>query len=200
MIVKLYDTNISESALSKVCDAIAAGGVVIYPTDGVYAFGCSIQSLKAIEKLKDLCGKSLSELSIMCSSISQIAEFCRVDNAQFKILKRNLPGPFTFILSASSRIPEKALGKRKSIGVRIPDNPISIAIVEHLGTPIVTSSVKSLSEDEEYTTDPELIEEMWGKRVALVVDGGVGYETPSTIVGLDGDEVEILREGVQELK
>ncbi len=200
MIVKLYSKNTSERDLARVCDALEGGGVVIYPTDSVYAFGASIQSPKAIERLKEVCGKNLEELSIVCSSISQIAEYCKVDNVEFKILKRNLPGAITFILKASQRIPEKAIGKRKSIGVRIPDNPITMAIIERLGNPMITASVKNRENiDEEYTTDPELIDEMWGEKVALVVDGGMGYVEPTTVVELIDGEAEIIREGVKEL-
>ncbi len=199
MIIKLYSKNTSERELDKICSALESGGVVVYPTDSVYAFGASLGSLKGIERLRELRGKSLEEHSIVCSSISQIAEYCRIDNAQFKILKRNLPGAITFILAASSRIPEKALGKRKSIGVRIPDNDITMAIVERLGMPLVTASVKVVGDEEEYTTDPELINERWGDRVAVVVDGGVAYAMPSTVVDMSQGDVEIIREGVKEL-
>ncbi|MFI3316555.1 MAG: L-threonylcarbamoyladenylate synthase [Rikenellaceae bacterium] len=198
MIIKLYSKNTSQRDLSRICEALDGGGVVIYPTDSVYAFGASIQSPKGIEKLKSLCGKNVDQLSIVCSSISQIAEYCRVDNAEFKTLKRNLPGAITFILKASQRIPEKAIGKRKSIGVRIPDNDITAAIIERLGVPMVTASVKSVGE-EEYTTDPELIDEMWGDKVAAVVDGGIGSVTPTTVVELMDGDVEIIRQGEKEL-
>ncbi|MFI3332979.1 MAG: L-threonylcarbamoyladenylate synthase [Rikenellaceae bacterium] len=198
MIVKLYSKNTSERDLSRICECLEDGGVVIYPTDSVYAFGASIQSPKAIERLKDLTGKNLEELSIVCSSISQIAEYCRIDNSEFRILKRNLPGAITFILRASQRIPEKAIGKRKTIGVRIPDNDITNSIVERLGVPMVTASVKS-NHEEEYTTDPELIAEIWGDKVAMVVDGGIAYAEPSTVVELIDGEAEIIREGAKEL-
>ncbi len=200
MIVKLYEKNSSERDLSKVKDVLVSGGVIIYPTDSVYAFGCSLTSVKGIEKLKQLCGKSNHELAIVCENISQIAEYCRIDNVAFKILKRNLPGAITFILNASARIPEKAIGKRKTIGVRIPDNPIANSIIEYLGAPIVTASVKSKDEESEYTTDPELIHEEWGSRVDLVIDGGIGYQMPSTVVDLSQGEIDIIREGAEELK
>ncbi len=198
MIIKLYSKNTSERDLTRICEILEGGGVVIYPTDSVYAFGASIQSPKAIERLKELSGKNLEDLSILCSSISQIAEYCRIDNSEFKILKRNLPGAITFILKASQRIPEKAIGKRKSIGVRIPDNDITTAIINYLGVPMVTASVKSGGE-EEYTTDPELINEMWGDRVSAVIDGGIAYSIPSTVVELVDGEAEIIREGAKEL-
>ncbi len=198
MIVKLYSKNTSQRDLDKICNTLEGGGVVIYPTDSLYAFGAAINSPKAIEQLKTLTGKNIDELSIVCSSISQIAEYCRVDNAEFKILKRNLPGAITFILKASQRIPEKAIGKRKTIGVRIPDNDITMAIIEQLGVPMVSASVKHAGE-EEYTTDPELIDEMWGDKVALIVDGGIGLNSPSTVIELLDGEVEIIREGETEL-
>ncbi len=198
MIVKLYSKNTSEKDLARICEVMEAGGVVIYPTDSVYAFGASIKSAKAIERLKELTGKNLDELSIVCSSISQVAEYCRIDNTEFKILKRNLPGAITFILRSTQRIPEKAIGKRKSIGVRIPDNDITIALIERLGAPIVSASVKS-GDEQEYTTDPELIHDQWGDRVALVVDGGIGSVTPTTIAELLEGEVSIIREGAKEI-
>ncbi|MFR9504119.1 MAG: L-threonylcarbamoyladenylate synthase [Rikenellaceae bacterium] len=198
MIQKLYSKNTSERDLARICECLESGGVVIYPTDSVYAFGASIHSAKAIERLKELCGKSLDELTIVCSSISQMAEYCRIDNAEFKILKRNLPGAITFILKASQKIPEKAIGKRKAIGVRIPDNDITLALIERLGVPMVTASVKSNGE-EEYTTDPELIDEMWGDKVAMVIDGGIGSIIPTTVVEMVDGEVNIIREGAKEL-
>ncbi len=198
MIVKLYSKNTSQRDLAKICDELEGGGVVIYPTDSLYALGASVSSPKGIERLKRLCGKDLGELSLICSSISQIAEYCRVDNSEFKILKRNLPGAITFILKASQRIPEKALGKRKTIGVRIPDNDITLSLIEQLGVPMLSSSLKS-DGDEEYTTHPELIDEMWGDKVAVVVDGGEGFTTPSTVVDIIDGEIEVIREGEVEL-
>lgn len=199
MIVKLYKDNTSEKDLQRVCDTLRGDGVIIYPTDSVYAMGCAIDSPKAVEKLKKLTGKDVKELAVIFNDISTMAEYCRIDNATFKLLKRNLPGAITFILRASSRIPDKVLAKRKSIGVRIPDNRIARSIVESLGVPILTTSLKSDGEDE-YLTDPELIHEEWGSRVDLVVDGGFGQITPTTIVDISEGEIEIIREGDVELK
>lgn len=193
MLAKIYEKNPSERELKRVVEALDRDELVVYPTDSVYAVGCSLRSPRAIERLRRIKGEG--EFSVLFSSISQVAEYCRVDNAVFRILKRNLPGPFTFILPASSRVPEKALAKRRTIGVRIPDNAIPRAIVEALGCPRVTTSVKDDDEAEEYTTDPELIHERYGRDVALVVDGGIGDRTPTTVVDLTGDEPEILREG-----
>ncbi|MFI3319857.1 MAG: L-threonylcarbamoyladenylate synthase [Rikenellaceae bacterium] len=199
MIVKLYKDNTSEKDLQRVCDTLRGDGVIIYPTDSVYAMGCAIDSPKAVEKLKKLTGKDVKELAVIFNDISTMAEYCRIDNATFKLLKRNLPGAITFILRASSRIPDKVLAKRKSIGVRIPDNRIARSIVETLAVPILTTSLKSDGEDE-YLTDPELIHEEWGSRVDLVVDGGFGQITPTTVVDISEGDIEIIREGDVELK
>ncbi|MFI3282722.1 MAG: L-threonylcarbamoyladenylate synthase [Rikenellaceae bacterium] len=198
MIIKLYKEQTSQRDLSRVCDVLRNDGVVIYPTDSVYAMGCAVDSPKGVEKLKKLTGKDVKELTIVFNDISTMAEYCRIDNATFKILKRNLPGAITFILKASSRIPDRIIGKRKTIGARIPDNAISRAMVESLGVPMLTTSLKDDGE-EEYLTDPELIDEKWGDRVDLIVDGGVGYVTPTTVVDISDGSVEILREGDCEL-
>ncbi len=198
MILKLYKDQTSERDLKKVCDTLRADGVVIYPTDSVYALGCAVDSPKAIEKLKRLTGKDVKEFSIIFSDISSMAEYCRIDNATFKILKRNLPCAITFVLKTSSRIPDRIIGKRKSIGARMPDNSIARAMVGALGVPMLTSSLKDDGE-EEYLTDPELINERWGDRVDMVIDGGFGSVTPSTVVDLSDGEIEILRQGDVEL-
>lgn len=193
--MKIYPQNPSEKELRKVVAALESDGIIIYPTDSVYAFGCSLRSPKAIERLRRLRGKGEAELTLVFGGIAQVAEYCRVDNAAFRILKRNLPGAFTFVLPASSRVPDKALERRKTIGIRIPGNPIALAVVEALGVPLVTASVKDDDEVVEYTTDPGLIEERYGSDVALVVDGGAGDVVPTTVVDLTGDEPVLLREG-----
>lgn len=200
MLVKIYGQNPSEKELKRVVEALERDGVVIYPTDSVYAFGCSLHSARAIERLRRLRGRSEDSLSVVFYDIAQVAEYCRVDNAAFRILKRNLPGPFTFILPASSRVPDKALERRRTIGVRIPSHPVARAVVEALGCPMITASVKDDDEVVEYTTDPELIEERYGREVSLVIDGGIGDNVPTTVVDLTGDEPEILREGKGDLQ
>lgn len=200
MIVKIYPENPNEKSIAQVVDVLRADGVIIYPTDGVYAYGCSLRSPKAIERLKAIKNKSESAFSIMCADLSCISDYAKVDTPTFKLLKRNLPGPFTFILQASSRVPEKVLERRKTIGVRIAANNIPLAIVRELGEPLITSSVKEHDEIIEYMTDPELIHEQWGGEVDLVVDGGYGTNIPTTLVDLYDGEIEILREGGGELK
>lgn len=200
MLTKIYGENPSERELQRVVAALENDGIVIYPTDSVYAFGCSLRSPRAIERLRRIKGKGVAELAVVFESMAQVAEYCRVDNAAFRILRRNLPGPFTFILPASARVPDKALEKRRTIGVRIPSNAIPRAVVAALGCPLLTTSVRDDDGEEEYTTDPELIHERYGRDVALVIDGGAGDRVPTTVVDLTGDEPEILREGKAELQ
>ncbi len=197
MKINLYSNNTSEKELQRVCDILNDGGVVIYPTDSVYAMGCAINSTKGVEKLNKLSGKDARELSLIFSSISSVAEYCKVDNGAFKVLKRNTPGAFTFILKGLSRIPDKVAAKRKTIGVRLPDNDITRQIVEMMEVPLLTTSLKS--DEEEYLVDPELIFEQWGERVDCVVDGGYANNLPSTVVDLSEGEIEIIRDGVAEL-
>lgn len=195
MIVKIYDKNPSEKEIGKIVQILEKDGVVIYPTDSVYAFGCSIRSARAVERLRRIKGKNATTLSVVFDSLSQAADYCRVDNGQFRLLKRNLPGPFTFLLEASSSMPDKALERRRTIGVRIPANPVARAIVERLGAPLLTTSVLDDEEEEGYLTDPELIHERYGRDVESVIDGGVGDAVPTTVVDLTTDPPEILREG-----
>lgn len=200
MLVKIYEQNPSEKELMRVVDALERDGIVIYPTDSVYAFGCSLRSAKAIERLRRIKGKGDTNFTVVFESIAQVAEYCRVDNAVYRILKRNLPGPFTFVLPASSRVPDKALERRRTIGIRIPSDAVARAVVGALGCPMITTSVKDDDEVVEYTTDPELIHERYGHEVALVIDGGIGDNIPTTVVDLTGDEPEILREGKGDLQ
>lgn len=198
MIVRIYPQNPAEREVQRVVETLERDGVIVYPTDSVYAYGCSLHSPRGLEHLKQLTGKRNDTLTILCDGISRIAEYCKVDNNTFRILKRNLPGAVTFLLEASSRMPDKALQRRRTIGVRIPDNAIACAIVQRLGCPLVTASLKS-DDDAEYMTDPELIQERYGDDVALVVDGGYGTLTPTTVVDLTRGEPEIIRQGAAEL-
>lgn len=199
MLIKIYPENPNSREISRVAEVLRGDGVIIYPTDGVYAFGCSLHSIKAIDRIKAIRNKRDDELTIICENLSRVSDYARVDNLQFKVLKRNLPGEFTFILKASGKVPDKALGRRKTVGVRIPDNPIPVSIVEELGIPMVTASVKDADEVIEYTTDPELIWERYGRVVDMVIDGGYGNNVPTTMVDLTADEPQVLREGGGEL-
>ena len=199
MLVRLYDKNPNPRELAKVVDTLNKGGVIIYPTDSVYAFGCKLSAVAGVERITKLAGKDESMLTVICSSISQAAEYARIDNSQFKVLKRNTPGPFTFILNASSSIPDRVLAKRKTVGIRIPDSPIAEAIIEELGTPMYTTSVKDPDSIVEYTTDPDLIWERYADKVDIVVSADYGKDEPTTIVDLTFDDPEIIRQGVGEL-
>jgi tRNA threonylcarbamoyl adenosine modification protein (Sua5/YciO/YrdC/YwlC family) len=200
MIVKIYPDNPNPKAIERVVAVLESDGVIVYPTDTVYAFGCSLKSPKAIERLKAIRGKSTADMAVVFADLSHIADYARVDNSTFKILKRNLPCPFTFILKASGRVPDKFLEKRKTIGVRIPENPIPLHLIQRLEVPLITASVKDDDDVIEYTTDPELIEEKYGALVDLVLDGGFGNNEASTVVDCTGDEVEIIRQGLGELQ
>lgn len=200
MQVKIWPDNPNPKQIERAVEVLRADGVIVYPTDSVYAFGCSLHSPKAIERMRNIKGKNESVFTLVFDSLGNIADLARVDNSTFRVLKHNLPGPFTFLLTPSSKVPDKALAKRKSIGVRIPANAVARALVEELGCPMLTTSVKDDDEVIEYTTDPELIDERYGRLVDLVIDGGYGDNTPTTVVDLTGGEPEILREGLGILK
>lgn len=200
MYIKLYDDNPNPREVRKVVEVLRDGGVIIYPTDTVYAFGCDIFHPKAIEKickLKHLDPKR-SRMAIVCNDLSNISQYAKVSNSVFKILKKNLPGAFTFILNGSSNLPPSLRG-RKTIGIRVPQNQIVLDIVSELGNPIFTTSIIAYDEVSEYETDPELLLEKYESQVDLVVDGGFGDNMPSTIVDCTEDEPEIIRQGKGEL-
>lgn len=196
-LIKIYPENPQESALEKVVRALREGALIIYPTDTVYGIGCDITNNKALEKLAKLKGVKLEKAtwSFICADLSNISDYVKqIDTATFKILKRSLPGPYTFVLPGNNNLP-KAFKKRKTVGIRVPDHSIPKKIVEMLGNPIVSTSIYDPDELLEYTTDPELIFEKWAPYVAFVVDGGYGDNVPSTIVDLSGDAPELIRQG-----
>ena len=196
-LIKIYPENPQESALEKVVRALREGALIIYPTDTVYGIGCDITNNKALEKLAKLKGVKLEKAtwSFICADLSNISDYVKqIDTATFKILKRSLPGPYTFVLPGNNNLP-KAFKKRKTVGIRVPDHSIPKKIVEMLGNPIVSTSIYDPDELLEYTTDPELIFEKWAPHVVFVVDGGYGDNVPSTIVDLSGDAPELIRQG-----
>lgn len=202
MLVKLYPENPNVRDLEKIVSCLENDGVIIYPTDSVYAIGCSMKSKKAFERILRIKGikEKDANFSLVCSDFSHLSDFAKVDNATFKLLKKNLPGPFTFILQASSKVPDKILGKKKTVGIRIPDNSIPVAIVKHLDFPLFSTSLKSDDSILEYITDPELIHEEYGSLVDIVIDGGFGGNIPTTIVDCTGgNDIEVVREGKGEL-
>ena len=186
MIVKLYDKNNDPDDLQRIVDVLNDGGILIYPTDTMYAIGCHALKERPIERicrLKKIDPKK-NNLSIICYDLSNISEYARVENATFKLMKRNLPGPFTFILKADSRLP-KIFRNRKEVGIRIPDHPVIREICRLLDAPILTTTLPlEEGEDLEYITDPELIDEKFGNEVDLIVDGGIGGIEPSTVINL----------------
>ena len=195
--IKIYPDKPSEEAIKKVADVLKNGGLVIYPTDTVYGLGCDITNLRALEKLAKLKGIKLEKanFSFVCSSLSNISDYVRqIDTATFKILKRALPGPYTFILPGNNDLPP-AFRKKKTVGIRVPDNNIAIQIVEILGNPIVSTSIHDEDDVVEYSTDPELIFEKWQDKVDLIIDGGYGENVASTIIDLTGHEPVVIREG-----
>lgn len=198
-VVKIYEENPNPIKIRHVVEVLRNKGVIIIPTDTVYAFACDIFNASGIETISKLKNKdNKSNLSFICHQMSQVSEYARMDDTAFKLMKKNLPGPFTFILQGSNSLP-KLFKNRKNVGIRIPDNNITLEIVRELGNPIMTSSILMDDRTEEYFTDPELIHEMYDNRVDLVIDGGFGGVIHSTVIDCTGDEPELVRQGAGEL-
>lgn len=199
MIIRIHPETPSQRQIMMVVDIVRSGGVIIYPTDTVYGLGCDIYNTKAIEKVARIKGVSVekSRFSFICHDLSHLSDFTRpIANPTFKLMRNYLPGPFTFILEANNNVPRIFKSKKKTVGIRIPDNNIPLEIVRGLGHPILTTSIHDSDEILEYTTDPELIHENFKNLVDLVIDGGYGHNTPSTIVDCTGEEPVIIREGL----
>lgn len=201
-IIRIYNENPNPREIAKVVKTLRSGGLVIYPTDTVYGLGCDITNNSALEKIAQIKGVKLEKanFSFICYDLSNLSDYVKqIDTATFKILKRCLPGPYTFILPGNNNLPT-VFKKKKTVGIRVPDNNICRAIVEELGNPIVSTSIRDEDEVIEYTTDPELIQEKWDNLVDIVIDGGYGDNTPSTVIDLTSEEPEVLREGKGSLK
>ncbi|MBU3837024.1 MAG: threonylcarbamoyl-AMP synthase [Candidatus Phocaeicola faecigallinarum] len=196
-LIKLYSKNNSIDTLQNIADTLNDGGILIYPTDTMYAIGCHALKERPIEricKLKKIDPRK-HHLSIICYDLSNISEYAKVSNTTFKLMKRNLPGPFTFILKADSRLP-KIFRNRKEVGIRVPDNDIIREICRMIDAPILSTTLPlEENEDPEYVTDPELIFEKFGNDTDIVIDGGIGGLDPSTVVNCIEDEPEIIRQG-----
>jgi len=195
--IKIYEDKPNEAAIKKVVDVLRNDGLIIYPTDTVYGLGCDITNTRALERIAKIKNIKLekSNFSFICYDLSNLSDYVKqIDTATFKILKRALPGPYTFILPGNNDLP-KEFRKKKTVGIRIPDNNIALQIVKMLGNPIVSTSIHDDDEVLEYSTDPELIFEKWQKRVELVIDGGYGDNVGSTIIDLSGYEPIVVREG-----
>ena len=199
--IKIYEENPNSSDIKKVVSVLRKGGLIIYPSDTVYALGCDISNYKALEKLARIKEVKLEKanFSFVCDSISNISDYVNhISTPTFKILKRSLPGPYTFILQGNNNLP-KAFKKKKEVGIRVPKNEIALAIVRELGNPIASTSIYDEDEIIEYTTDPELIYQQYKNQVDLIIDGGYGDNQASTVLDYSGKELKIVREGKGEI-
>jgi len=195
--IRIFEENPNPKEIKRVVEVLRKGGLVIYPTDTVYGLGCDITNTKALEKIARIKGVRLAKAnwSFICTDLSNLSDYVRqIDTATFKILKRSLPGPYTFILPGNNNLP-KEFKKKKTVGIRVPDNSIVKALVEELGNPIVSTSIRDEDDVLEYTTDPELIYEKWNNLVDIVIDGGYGGNVGSTIIDVSTGSPEVVREG-----
>jgi tRNA threonylcarbamoyl adenosine modification protein (Sua5/YciO/YrdC/YwlC family) len=196
-IIKLYEENTDQKQLRKIAKAMKEGALVIYPTDTVYGLGCDITNKAAVERIAQIKGvkSDKANFSFICESLSNLSDYTsQIDSGTFKLLKRNLPGPYTFILSGNNNLPG-IFKKKKTVGIRVPDNAIAIGLVRELGNPIISTSIKDDDGLLEYTTDPSLIAEKWDKLVDIVIDGGFGGNVGSTVIDLTTSEPVLIREG-----
>ncbi len=195
--IKLYEENPDPRKIDQIVGVLRKGGLIIYPTDTVYGLGCDITNTKALERIARIKGVKLEKAnwSFVCADLSNLSDYVRqIDTATFKILKRALPGPYTFILPGNNNLP-RDFKKKKTVGIRVPDNAIVTSLVEALGNPIVSTSIRDEDDVLEYTTDPELIFEKWQNLVDVVIDGGYGDNIASTVIDLSSAEPEVVREG-----
>lgn len=195
--IKIYEENPNPREILRVVEVLRKGGLIIYPTDTVYGMGCDITNTRALEKIARIKGVKVEKAnwSFICADLSNLSDYVRqIDTATFKILKRALPGPYTFVLPGNNNLP-KVFKKKKTVGIRVPDNTIAQALVRELGNPIVSTSIRDEDELLEYTTDPSLILEKWNNLVDVVIDGGYGDNVASTVIDLSHHEPEVIREG-----
>jgi tRNA threonylcarbamoyl adenosine modification protein (Sua5/YciO/YrdC/YwlC family) len=198
MLLPIHPTHPEPRKIAQVVECLKKGGIIVYPTDTVYSMGCDMLNSKALERLALIKQIKLEKanFSLICHDLSHLTEYSKqLSNPVFKLMRNSLPGPYTFILEASKAIPKIFSDKKKTVGIRVPDNTIARSIVQALGNPIVSTSVHDDDAIIDYTTDPELIAEKWGNRVDLVIDGGMGGLEPSTIISCVNDEIEVLRQG-----
>ncbi|WP_044170925.1 L-threonylcarbamoyladenylate synthase [Flectobacillus major] len=200
--IKLYEKGTDIKRINQIVSCLKEGGVIIYPTDTVYGMGCDIHNTRAVERICQIKGikPNKNNFSFICYDLSHIADYARVSNAAFKLMKKALPGPFTFVLDGNNKVPKVLAQGKKTVGVRIPNNEIPRLIVKELGNPIITTSIRDEDDIIEYSTDPELIFDKFQHLVDIVVDGGFGNNVPSTIVDATTDDFEIIRQGLGELE
>ena len=199
MLLKIYPKNTNQKEIQKVVAHLKKGGLFIFPTDTVYSIGCDLSNSRAVEKMARIKGVKLKDanFSLICYDLSHLSDFCKpMDNSVFKMMKKALPGAFTFILNASNNVPKLFKANKKTIGIRVPDNNIIRDVVKELGNPIVSTSVHDDDEVVEYTTDPELIHEKYSNDIDLVIDGGYGKNVASTVIDCTKGEAVIIRQGL----
>jgi len=202
MLLKVHPDNPGERQLKIITDCLRSGGVIIYPTDTVFGLGCDITAVKALDRVAQIKGtkREKANFSIICSSLSHLADFTRpIPNPVYKLMRRALPGPYTFILDANSNVPHFFQSRKKTVGIRVPDHRVPLEIVEKLGNPIVTTSLHADDEIIDYLTDPELIYEKYRKVVDIVIDSGHCGNIPSTVIDCTGSEPVIVRQGKGEI-
>jgi tRNA threonylcarbamoyl adenosine modification protein (Sua5/YciO/YrdC/YwlC family) len=203
MLIRIYPENPNPKAIEQVVQVLRKGGLIIYPTDTVYGLGCDITNHKAIEAVARIRNikPEKANFSFVCHDLSNLSDYTKpIDNAVFRVLKKALPGPFTFILNASGNVPKLLSSNKKTVGIRVPDNDIAREIVKQLGNPILSTSIKDDDDIIEYSTDPELIYEKYENLVDLVIDGGYGGNVASTVVDVTSGEFEVVREGKGDLE
>lgn len=199
MLINIHPDNPNPRQIKQVVEILRKGGIIIYPTDTVYGLGCDITNQKAVERIARIKGVKAEKanFSFICHDLSHISDYTRhLGNNVFRAMKRHLPGPFTFILPAVNNLPKPFKNKKKTVGIRVPDNNIPLEIVRALGNPILTTSIHDADDVIEYTTDPELIHENFENLVDAVIDGGYGNNVPSTILDCTGDSIEVVRQGL----
>lgn len=203
MLLKIHPETPGQRQVYKAVDLLKSGGVIIFPTDTVYGLGCDVFHHKAVERVAGIKGIDLSRanFSFICHSLSQLTDYAKhVNNPTFKLMRQYLPGPYTFILNASNNVPKIFRSKKKTIGIRIPDNNIILEIVRELGNAVLTTSIHDEDAVLDYITDPELIHDRYGRIVDAVIHGGFGHNRPSTVIDCTGDEPVIIRQGVGEIE
>ncbi len=203
MLIKIYPENPNPKAIEQVAEVLRKGGIIIYPTDTVYGLGCDITNHKAIEKIARIRNikPEKANFSFVCYDLSNIADYTKpIDNSCFRVLKKALPGPFTFIFNANHNVPKLLSSNKKTVGIRVPDNNIAREIVHLLGNPILSTSIHDEDDIIEYSTDPELIYEKYQDLVDIVIDGGYGGNMASTVVDCTSGDFEVLREGKGDLE
>lgn len=202
-LLKIHPENPEQRKIDQVVEVLRNGGIVIYPTDTIYGIGCDIFNQRAVERVCQIKGVKAdkTQLSFICEDISHISEYVRnISTPVFKVMKKSLPGPFTFLLHSSSKVPKIINAKKKTVGIRVPDHNIPHMLVKQLGNPIITTSVHDEDDVLEYTTDPELIYEKFHKLVDIVIDGGYGNNIPSTVIDCTGDMMEVVRHGAGDIQ